>query len=313
MCLRSTDPKVYAVTEWPDRHADFEPGNDLAVRHGAYSPKLVDEDAAGLVGWLKHEYPHLAGGRFDVVLWNFARVQVQVERASAWLLEQGWLTKGGQPKHVHQDLRLWLRLAAELARELGISPAAAASVERDLAAAGHRGGFDPRVHVGAARRRGIRLLQPGPARRSAIEAARDSGLLDPAAPDDQALLAELEEPTAVDDIDDVPDAAATDTDEPADDDGDDDDQADDDGTLYLTDALNMGEVSDAPNPDVVQVEPHELGAFGGGAIPFCGRCGVRMYDPNRDPQRHDAELCERIRNLSAAMDDDDRPIRYPNY
>jgi hypothetical protein len=125
------------------RCTGFPPGNELSLRHGAYSSPLrlsgrADELAEAI-------RPHLvAGGAgVDVVVRAYAIVLARVELASAAIeaadraaapLDSYQDGKGGLAlERLRTDLRRWLGLALKYSDALGLTPASAARLARDAA------------------------------------------------------------------------------------------------------------------------------------------------------------------------------------
>lgn len=125
------------------RCSGFVEGNDVAVRHGAYSPLKLQPRAddlrdqlAPLVPFMLPAYAPLV----DLAAFTLA----QVERAAIVLaLEQAEsaraVREGRDPSprldRLAADSRAWVKTAAKLLDQLGLSPPAMARLAGDLAGA----------------------------------------------------------------------------------------------------------------------------------------------------------------------------------
>ncbi|MGH3254839.1 MAG: hypothetical protein ACRDOU_05420 [Streptosporangiaceae bacterium] len=158
--------------EWDRRHPDFEPGNSVALRHGAYSERLIAPGAEALKRELlaDPDLPaYLRLPQFSHAVDAYCRVQwrcMQLDEYIGQLTFEETLTDrteldeteerdgGSLVRHsVNKRLesaqeisRRWEALAANLRSKLGLDPAAAAKLGRNLAAA-----YDSAKHVMAVR------------------------------------------------------------------------------------------------------------------------------------------------------------------
>lgn len=124
------------------QHPPFEPGNDLAARHGAYSPRKVDPlatqmvalvDADASISWLT------AADR--PALWAWARAEAQVQLLSEYLELAGRQAGDGVGDLEEERIRAaYLLLHRAEARalsgraRLGLDPLSRARLGRDVAA-----------------------------------------------------------------------------------------------------------------------------------------------------------------------------------
>lgn len=126
----------------------FEPGNDLGLRHGAYvSPVKLAARAQEIADVIRPSLP-VYSSAFEATLCSYAIVLVRIERASAACDaveaaadEAGarpaglYLGKAAEPlSRLRADLRAWIGLSLKLAGELGLTPAGAARLARDVGA-----------------------------------------------------------------------------------------------------------------------------------------------------------------------------------
>ena len=120
----------------PPRHPPFEPGNRLAVVHGAESPALVAERAELVHAELKEAAPWVTDLDGEAV----ARY-CQAEARSRMLhdhIEKTVTAKGvtGVPSRTWEQATAASRLAATLGGLLGLDPMSRARLQRDASQAG---------------------------------------------------------------------------------------------------------------------------------------------------------------------------------
>lgn len=125
------------VRHLPDGRRTFEPGHTAAVKHGAFSPRLVGpiaveiaEELEALVAGTPAEGPSFAAARSTLAL-RLARLRRVVD----WIEQH----HGGMPLTAEGDVLPAARLEAELAAavdkslaELGLTPSSAARLGVDL-------------------------------------------------------------------------------------------------------------------------------------------------------------------------------------
>ena len=139
--------------EFPGQRPPFEsgneyrvpPGNELAVRHGAYSPRrrdpLAEEIRSSVLADPSTRY--LSAPRYAPAVWAWARAEAQVQLLSEYLAKAGEETQDGvgdlDDDRVRSAYLLLHRAEARALsgrRALGLDPLAAARLGRDVAAAG---------------------------------------------------------------------------------------------------------------------------------------------------------------------------------
>lgn len=113
---------------WPP----FEADNTKAVKHGAYSKRIIDPMAAKIGNELVESYPHLRD--FLEATLEYARVDAQVERLQMWVNEHGELDDEGEPTSANILLLRTRTHLLNLADRLGLTPLARAKLGRDVAA-----------------------------------------------------------------------------------------------------------------------------------------------------------------------------------
>lgn len=131
------------------RCAGFEPGNDVAVRHGAYaSPMKLAPRASEIADAIRPLVPAWSES-FEPQLALYAIALVRVERATAALeareadaeqratYVQGeasgsvYVQSADELRRLQHDLRGWISTCARLADALGLTPSAQARILRD--------------------------------------------------------------------------------------------------------------------------------------------------------------------------------------
>ena len=139
-----------------DSRPPFEPGNQAAVTHGSYSPRMVDPRARDIVNDLLSSGPEfLANPAFRPTLWLLAQTLTRIELIHEWIDGQGGEfaeDKKGRIQVASERLTRLTRLAADLAGKLGGDPLTQAKIQKDLAQ-GHAAG------IGALLAEGRRLRQ----------------------------------------------------------------------------------------------------------------------------------------------------------
>jgi len=125
---------------WPPA----EPGNELALKHGAFSPRYIDpmarelvEHALALAGESGSGLAYLAEGKFRLALAAWARAQCIADRLLAACVQEGALEAGGTDSSALTQLHRWEGRAQSLRAELGLSPASWARLRNELAQSEH--------------------------------------------------------------------------------------------------------------------------------------------------------------------------------
>jgi len=186
----SADAEAAAWVPTNDRQRPpFEPGNTVAVRHGAFSPRLVSADTAQLLEDLRVDGADWIDQVDAVALEAWMHAEAVCRRLRAWLAEHGHLDGKGEPRRASGQLLAWERRASSERVQLGVSPLARSRIDRDTA-------------VGRAATAGA-VLGWQRAGAESVEAARTRGVLPPAAADaGRALPAALAEPADPQEADD---------------------------------------------------------------------------------------------------------------
>lgn len=126
--------------KWPP----FEPGHELSMQHGAYSPRKVDPLAKELVDLVFADPAtgYLQAGHWRPALWAWARAEAQVQLLSEYLARKGEGVEDGVGDLGDERVRAaYLLLHRAEARatsqrtRLGLDPLSAARLGRDKTAA----------------------------------------------------------------------------------------------------------------------------------------------------------------------------------
>lgn len=122
----------------PARHPDFEPGNAVALRHGAYSDRVVGEKIAelapGFRGWLVEHAPWAAGEPFAPLVLNYLRSTAVLELLLSSVVETAQ-TQGAAkvPTRRYETALSALRGQREALRDMGLTPGTKAELAATVA------------------------------------------------------------------------------------------------------------------------------------------------------------------------------------
>jgi hypothetical protein len=129
-------------TEWtPEfegQRPPFQPGNQLAVTHGAFSARRTDPIARRLIEEVTTDpsTSYLASPKYHAMLWQWAQAAAKVEVLSEWVdtmaIQQAADSDRGKTSAL-ELLRKWMSTSMTLADKLGFTPAAAARLGKDVA------------------------------------------------------------------------------------------------------------------------------------------------------------------------------------
>jgi hypothetical protein len=103
----------------------FAPGNDLSLRHGALSPRLVGTRAAEIAEHVAALVPNYSPASAPTVE-LLARELARIELADAWLDDHGIIDSTGKPAGILKMRSVWTNSAARLANDLALNPTAQA-------------------------------------------------------------------------------------------------------------------------------------------------------------------------------------------
>lgn len=137
------------------RRPPFHEGNQVALRHGAFSPRVYQPVARELFEGLVAHRPDLAGYTFEVVAWAESEARAMILREH--VESRGMFDAEGEPR---DGVLKWLSKFEAEAREgrkrLGLDPRSDAELARQRAEAGRS-----QVDLDAVRQRGREVLQVG--------------------------------------------------------------------------------------------------------------------------------------------------------
>lgn len=125
---------------WPP----FEPGNEVALRHGAYSPRKVEPLANELVERVvaqaqaaESPTPWLRDVTYAPAVWAWARAEARVQLLEEWLMSRGsvGVDAEGEVQGAAKLLTRYEASAARARQALGLDPLSRARLGKDVAAA----------------------------------------------------------------------------------------------------------------------------------------------------------------------------------
>ncbi len=117
--------------------ADAEPGNTLAVKHGAYSERAIAEKAVAIREGLYAVAPWLSGDSDVIAVARFLRVEARSLLLQAAIEKQA-AERGGPDKvsaKLYEQATASDRLAAQLGSVLGLDPLGRARLQQQAAGA----------------------------------------------------------------------------------------------------------------------------------------------------------------------------------
>lgn len=124
--------------EFEGQRPPFQPGNELAVTHGAYSSKRTDPIARRYIDELATDpgLEYLQAPRFHAALWAWASAMAKVELLQQWVddmpIQQAADSDRGKISAL-ELLRKWMSTAQTAATRLGLDPLSAARLGKDIA------------------------------------------------------------------------------------------------------------------------------------------------------------------------------------
>lgn len=126
------------------QHPPFEPGNEVGLRHGCYSPRRIEPLAEELLGHLlaDESVAYLRAPKWRLALLALARTESRIQLLSEYLMRRGEESGDGvgdlDSERVRSAYALLHRCetrAATLRARLGLDPLSASRLGRDHAAA----------------------------------------------------------------------------------------------------------------------------------------------------------------------------------
>ena len=126
------------VPEFAGQRPPFSPGNEMAVKHGAKSPRKVDPIADALATELLADetVAYLRAPRYAAAVQAWAQAEAKCGLISNWVdgmpIEQAAASKQGQTSPL-ELLRKWETTAQGHRSRLGLDPMSAARLGKDVA------------------------------------------------------------------------------------------------------------------------------------------------------------------------------------
>lgn len=126
-------PPFQKGNEWAAK-----PGSELALKHGAFSPRRVDPIAHQFLDEIANDpaLDYLKQPRFQAGLWLWASAQAKVQCISEWVdampIDKAANSARGQTSPL-ELLGKWSTRAATYASRLGLDPLSAARLGKDIA------------------------------------------------------------------------------------------------------------------------------------------------------------------------------------
>lgn len=126
------------VPAFKGQRPPFQPGNQLNLRHGAFSPARTDPIAHGFINELVSDpaTAYLGQPRFSAALWHWASAQAKVQLLSEWVdgmeIQDAADSDKGKTSAL-ELLRKWIATAQTQAARLGLDPLSAARLGKDVA------------------------------------------------------------------------------------------------------------------------------------------------------------------------------------
>jgi hypothetical protein len=147
---------------WPP----FEKGNTLsvgnfgAVRHGAYSDRIITEKADHIRGLLLSSYPYLADETFSEAVLRYCRAEARAVLLHDYVMEKAE-TKGVEAvkPYLWSEVRGADALAQKCGSDCGLDPAGHAKIARDLGMAANIRGQQASIQIGSLQEQGRRLYE----------------------------------------------------------------------------------------------------------------------------------------------------------
>jgi hypothetical protein len=122
-----------AATSLANLAPPAEPGNELAVTHGAFATLRLDRRREELAEAIRDIVPASTTAD-EPTIWLVAGVLARIEAASVYIDEHGLFANGkGEPRPILARLSAWENTAAKLLRDLGCTPTSRAALGLDLA------------------------------------------------------------------------------------------------------------------------------------------------------------------------------------
>jgi hypothetical protein len=138
--------------------APFTAGNRAAVKHGAFSPSVIDERAVEISELLLRGYPYLAEDVFSEALHRYVRAEARAVLLNEYVMSKA-LTHGVEsvPAYLWSECRGADLLAQKCGSDCGLDAAGHSKIARDLGIAQNVRGELARRNIGNLQAEGRRL------------------------------------------------------------------------------------------------------------------------------------------------------------
>jgi hypothetical protein len=124
------------VPAFPGQRAPFQPGHELSLQHGAYSPRVIEPVANGIVEQLlaDDQVAYLRVPAYRVSLWRYATAQARADLLHAFLIAHGDECQGCERcVGLEERWRILSTTAGKTAQRLGLDPLSRARLGKDVA------------------------------------------------------------------------------------------------------------------------------------------------------------------------------------
>ena len=116
----------------------FQAGNEVAIKHGAFTPKRVNPIAHGYIAGIQADpgLAYLTRPAFADTLWLWATAMARVQILEAWVDDMNIDDAANSDRGKKSPLDLlgtWSTRAATYASRLGLDPLSAARLGKDIA------------------------------------------------------------------------------------------------------------------------------------------------------------------------------------
>lgn len=126
---------------YTNTHPPFEPGNEMALRHGAWSPRKIEplaleilQPVLDLAATDGAPTSYLADVTYRATLHAWARTEARIQLVHEWLMDRGSeVDKDGEALGASNLLNQLEARAESLRARLGLDPLSRARLGRDLA------------------------------------------------------------------------------------------------------------------------------------------------------------------------------------
>lgn len=165
-----------------------EPGNVLALRHGAHSPRVVTATAATKRAEVIAAADWLDRPEFALVVAALARTEAQIDLVADYLDRNGGpLLDDGSVRPSADYLLKLERSAGALRERLGMDPVSYVKLRRDLAAVEHADTYAETLEEGRRlREQALAALDPQETPETSVVDVESDGTEDPTDPQSEA-------------------------------------------------------------------------------------------------------------------------------